>query len=205
MKIESDSTLSVNVLWDGGATVSLITFDMANQLQLKGRRCKLSITGVGGGTKCINSYAYVLMLRDVYGGMQQFTVYCIERISSEIKVVNIKGVLNLIENLKEEEVSRPSGPVHVLIGYEYAAIHPVVQEASGNLVLLVNKFGKCLGGSHPRLYEETYKGNFSVHHVSIDARIEDFCRIEALGITSSPACGNCRCGKCLIGSHNYSL
>ena len=36
MKIESDSTLSVNVLWEGGATVSLTTFDMANQLQLKG-------------------------------------------------------------------------------------------------------------------------------------------------------------------------
>ena len=92
-----------------------------------------------------------------------------------------------------------------MIGYEYAAIHPVVQEASGNLVLLVNKFGKCLGGSHPRLYEETYKASFSVDHVSIDATIEDFCSIEALGIKSSPACGNCRCGKCPIGSHNYLL
>ena len=33
------------------------------------------------------------------------TIHCgIERISSEIKAMNIKGVLNLFENLKEEEV-----------------------------------------------------------------------------------------------------
>ena len=40
MEIESTCGTPLNVLWDAGATVSLITFEKAKELQLKGKRCK---------------------------------------------------------------------------------------------------------------------------------------------------------------------
>ena len=39
MKIESATSLSMNVLWDSGSTLSLITFKEAAHLNIEGRKC----------------------------------------------------------------------------------------------------------------------------------------------------------------------
>ena len=205
MKLQSESYGSVNVLWDGGATVSLITFRKAKELRLEGRICKLSITSVGGKTQNIDSYAYKLRLRDTKGHMKPFTVYGIKQISSDIRPIEIAGVVQLFPHIKEEEIARPVGNIDVLIGYKYAVNHPTMIEASGNLVLLGNKFGKCLGGCHPLLKERTKKSIHLVNHLSSGTTIRDFLDLESLGVNSIPLCGNCRCGKCPIGSNNYSI
>ena len=36
-------------------------------------------------------------------------------------------------------------------------------------------------------------------------KIEDFYNIENLGINCTPRCGGCKCGKCALGSNNYTL
>ena len=93
----------------------------------------------------------------------------------------------------------------MLIGYEYAVNHPTMIEASGNLVLPGNKFGKCLGGCHPLLKERTKKSIHLVNHLPSGTTIQDFLDLESLVVNSIPLCGNCRCGKCPIGSNNYSI
>lgn len=35
--------------------------------------------------------------------------------------------------------------------------------------------------------------------------VEDFYDIENLGIECSPRCGGCKCGKCSLGSKNYTI
>ena len=56
MNIKAKGNGIVTVLWDGGATVSLITFDKANELGLEGEAVNLAVTKVGGKTEEINSY-----------------------------------------------------------------------------------------------------------------------------------------------------
>ena len=52
-------------------------------------------------------------------------VYGIEKISTEIKTINVQGVL--FDGIQMKELKRPSGEIDVLIGYEYAGFHPVRQ------------------------------------------------------------------------------
>ena len=74
-------------------------------------------------------------------------------------------------------------------------------------MLLTNRFGKCLGGSHPDLNETTkrmVKNAVLIHHVA-DIKVEDFYKIEAMGVECTPKCGGCRCGHCPAGGKDYTL
>ena len=55
--------------------------------------------------------------------------------------------------VSKEEVMRPTGTVNVRVGYEYAGFHPQKEQSSGHLLLLSNRFGRCIGGTHP-LYKD---------------------------------------------------
>ena len=50
--------------------------------------------------------------------------------------VNVNGIVQLFKNISEEDISRPSGTIDVLIGYVYAAYHPQNEQTSGRLLLL---------------------------------------------------------------------
>ena len=203
MNILSEHQVPVNLLWDGGATLSLIAFRKAKELQLEGRYCKL-IT-VGGEIRMIDSFSFKLNLRDLKGKFQSFTVYGIGKISSIIQPVNIQGVINLFHGITERDVKRPNGEIDVLIGYGYTNHHPTLEQCNNNLVLLSNRYGKCIGGCHSALNEGTVSSIQSVNYASMGTAIQDFCDVEAMGIKVNPMCGNCRCGKCPIGTNNYSL
>ena len=72
------------------------------------------------------------------------SVLRIERISSDIKAMNIDGVRTLFKSPKAQDVDRPKeGEIDCLLGYEYAAFHPVRIQAIGHLLLLHNRFGTC--------------------------------------------------------------
>ena len=36
-------------------------------------------------------------------------------------------------------------------------------------------------------------------------KVEDFYKIENLGVECVPRCGSCKCGHCAVGSKNYSI
>ena len=209
MKVRAQSVNgfeTVNVLWDGGSTLSLITFDAAKRMNLEGTPTKLSVIKVGGVPEEIKSQKYDLLL---YNNQQQpvaFRVYGMEKISTKIEAVNVDGVLTLFKNVPKVEIERPRGQIDVLIGFEYAGHHPVRKQNAGNLLLLANQFGKCLAGSHPEIRESAQK---VIQHVTINhlkgVHIEEFFNAESLGIQCSPKCGSCRCGKCAIGGKDFSL
>ena len=114
-------------------------------------------------------------------------------------------VIHLFENIVPDEIKRPAGAVDVLIGY--AGYHPKPEQRSGHLLLLKNRFGRCLGGTHTILKQtdtEYVLQNARVHHLS-GVKVEDFFSIENLGVECTPRCGGCRCGKCLPGTKDYSL
>ena len=101
---------------------------------------------------------------------------------------------------------QPSGIADVLIGYEYASYHLQNEQNSGHLVLLRNRFGRCIGGTNPTLREKST--SHQVHQIKDDtaiARGEDFNNVENLGIECRPRCGGRKCGKCSLGSKNFTI
>ena len=117
-------------------------------------------------------------------------------------------MIRLFKNPKAQEVDRPKeGEVDCLIGYEYAAFHPHRTEAIGHLLLLHNRFGTIIGGTHPKLEEKTWKivQHVTVHHANANVKMEDFYSIERLGVDCSPPCGSCKCGQCHSGGKDMTI
>ena len=194
-----------NVMWDNAASLSFITNSKAETENLRGTKVELSIVKVEGQTEKIISQKYVLHLIDLQGRDVQFEVYGIDKITSDIQSVNVDDIAHYFENVSPDEIKRPSGAVDVLIGYRYAGYHPKPEQKSDHMLLLKNRFGRCLGGTHAAFGEAGHTmQNARVHHVS-GIKIEDFFTIENLGVECTPRCGGCKCGKCPLGAKNYSL
>ena len=191
----------VNVMWDSGASLSFITNSKAKEENLRGNKVELSIVKVGGNVEKIVSQKYLLDLIDSQGKVVQFEVYGIDRITTDIESVNTGDVIHLFENIVPDEIRRPAGAVDVLIGYGYAGYHPEPEQRSGHLLLLKNRFGRCLGGTHTILQQtdtEYVLQNARVNHLS-GVKVEVFFSIQNLGVECTPRCGDCRCGKCPLG------
>ena len=206
MNVDINNGEKATLLWDGGATISLITFRKALELGLKGKEVDLSVTKIGGTKQMIKSYKYEVGIKAKDGKFVDFILYGIDKISTPLRNVNLDEVIKLFPDAKNNELQRPVGEIDILIGFEYAGFHPTRKQSNGHLLLLENMFGNCLGGSHPLLSEKTRKiiQHAVVNHVKI-AAIEDFFDIERLGVECTPKCGNCRCGECPIGGKEYTI
>jgi len=197
-------TTQINVLWDSGAQVSLITQRKARELGLSGTNTSITIVKIGNVKETVNSHIYEVPIVDRNGEIEMFRAYGIPQISSEIEAIQIDELAKELE-VNADGLERPTGEIEMLIGYEYAGFHPEKIKSKGHLLLLQNKFGKCLGGAHLMVKERTkvIVQNVQISHASIS--IEEFFSNESLGVSCTPKCGGCRCGECPIGSKQYTL
>ena len=125
-------------MWDGGSTLSLITFKKAKSLNLQGRAVKLGMEVAGGGVSIVDSRLYKVRLLKEDGDTVEIEVFGLEKISSQIDKFGMQKVARLLE-VSENEVCRPNeGEIDILIGQQYAAFHPCRQKAVGHLLLLQN-------------------------------------------------------------------
>ena len=158
----------------------------------------------------IESYQYTIQLIDQSGQKVKVEVLGIERISSTINAVNIEDIACLF-HVNAREIGRPlQGSIDLLLGVQYAAYHPVRQDSKGHLLLLANRFGQTVAGSHPSIKEETKVDVqcAQVKHAVVMFAVENadrFYSIESLGVMCQPRCGSCRCGKCHPGGKDMSL
>ena len=110
----------------------------------------------------------------------------------------------------------------MLIGVDSCTMMPTVVKTVGNCQLLENQFGYCIRGSFEttNIIDENATTTIRINHANIESQLdeikieshkqtvnelEEFFRIESLGIKYAPKCGSCRCGKCLTGTHNFTL
>ena len=195
---------TINVMWDSGATVSMITFKKTNELELHGVKTKITIVKVGGEKQVVDSRLYEVPIFDAAGEIEYFKAYGIQQISSPIDFVQTHELAKKL-HVKPEEVSRPDGEIEMLIGMDYAGFHPEKEQACEHLVLMKNKFGRCLSGTHSSTTEKTQMivQNVQVFHAVV--KIDDFYSNESLGVSCQPKCGNCKCGECPIGGKQYTL
>ena len=90
---------------------------------------------------------------DLKGDQVILEVYGIEKITNDIQGIESTFIASMFNNVLQKDINRPEGKVDVLIGYQYAAYHPQKEQNNGHLLLLENRFGKCVGGSHPMIKE----------------------------------------------------
>ena len=204
MQVPAGERISINIMWDSGATISMITFKKAKELGLTGTKTNLTIVKIGCEREIVKSKAFNVPVYDTHGNVEYFKAYGIEKISTTIDSTDTGCFANLL-NIDAAEIKRPTGEIDMLIGFEYAAFHPEKERAHKHLLLLRNKFGRCIGGSHQWLEERTQLlvQEACVNHASI--KIDDFYNSEALGVSCQPRCGGCRCGECPIGGKQYTL
>ena len=134
---------NLDVLWDTGATISLITVRAAKELGLA-KGAKRYLTVVGGCVEEIDSRMYMLPLTDERNKIIHVQVYGVERISSNINRIDISGVASLFNVSCKEGICNIYGNIDVLIGINYAAIQLQRKQTLGNLILYGNRFGKCI-------------------------------------------------------------
>ena len=209
MTIQIDKSNNyISTLWDSTATISLSTFRKAASLDLKGKPIKLRITTAGGNEVLTDSYSYVIPLRNLSGRTIYISACGIDKITNEISVIENKGIVKLFNNLNETDISRNSEDIDLLIGYDYAAWHPVKEQENGQLLVLSNCFGKCIGGKYSNLRDNPRRFINSAHVVNLVHKhnvVRDFLSIESVGVDCTPKCGGCRCGSCPVGSKEYTL
>jgi hypothetical protein len=120
-----------NILWDNAASICLITYSKAKEEKLHGKQVRLLITKVGGTDERLTSHLYRVPLVNQDGKTVFIEAYGIEKITPDIQAVNLDGVAHLFKGVSAEEVTRPTGPVHLLIGYKYAGFHPQLERRDG--------------------------------------------------------------------------
>ena len=80
--------------------------------------------------------------------------------------------------------------------------HPIPEKCCGNFVLFENAFGKCVSGTDSTTNSKIFtKVNFNQFKITVD----DFYKIENLGVSCSLNCGNCKCGQCGLGASEFPI
>ena len=197
-------TMQISVLWDSGAQVSLITHKKARELGLSGTSASVTIVKIGNVRETINTRIYEVPIVDSNGEVEMFQAYGIPQISSGIEAIQVDELAKELD-VNTDDLARPTGEIEMLIGYEYAGFHPERIKSKEHLLLLQNKFGKCLGGAHRTVKEKTKMVVQSVQISHASVSIEEFFSNESLGVSCTPKCGSCRCGECPVGSKQYTL
>ena len=192
---------NINVLWDSGSTVSFITFKKARNLKLRSlEKVNMHITKVGGCSEIVVSERFQLTVIDNINNNIQLNVFGIDKISNDIVGINIEQIKNIFIGILWTNFNRPDkGEIDCLVGLDLANYHPVKKSAVGNLLLLENQFGYVVGGSHTKLKERSEKIINEARVLHVNIRIDDFYKIEQLGVEVPPKCGACRWGKCQPG------
>ena len=175
-------------------------------LNLQGSKEHLQIIKVGGEAEDLISCHYKLFMTDLSEEWVEVDVLGLEKISTEIKAIRYGEVTRLFHPKKLKDYTRPEGgEIDCLIGFDYAAFHPVMEISVGHLLLLKNRFGKIIGGRHPKLLQKTKKlvNQVTTYHIRIE--FSEFYSWEQLGIECNPSCGGCKCGKCHPGGENMTI
>ena len=208
VRVNSRKCPYLNVLWDSGSSVSLITNRKAKEMKLKGKAVTICITTAGGVETILYSNKYQLPLVDSGGRIITLSVYGIEKITNKISSINVENLCVLFHNISHIDISSHSGIIDILVGYDYAIWHPVKEQGNNQLVLLSNCFGKCIAGHNSNVINNAAEKSVVVNHLRSVTEYDiscDFFSIESLGVQCIPKCGSCRCGSCPVGSKAYTL
>ena len=211
----------VITFWDNGSTIALISSECVRRLKLLGVPVVYDLTTVGGVVTTHESTLHEITLIDKNNQKHFVTAYEIPDICGEVGSIKVNGVMHLFPSTKIKEVERCSGKIEMLVGMEYASLHPKPVTERENLVLYRSLFGtgKVLGGTHPAVTSSDTMSaatkrtaSAQICNVRIGRLADlgvDFFTSEGFGVNVPPRCKRCtemakRCRECRFEIHELS-
>ena len=203
--------------WDSGSTIALVAKSYVMRCHLTGIPVSYELITVGGTVSNQNSTLHEITVIDRDGNKHTINAYEIEDICGEIRAVNINGIMHLFPFTKMQDIRRSSGRVELLVGMEYATLHPKPICARDGLVLYKSFFGsgKILGGSHKDIACNDKINSFAqttalskVCNINVKRKLNpevDFFSAEDFGVKVPPRCHRCKnCKDCKFETHQLS-
>ena len=200
-RIPTPAGVNCLTFWDSGSTTSLVSLDFATAAGLEGVDCCFELTGVAGMVESFTTKLFIVPLVDRQGSVQEIHAFGIERITSDIKSVNLEKAADIF-NITSEQLDRPHGQVQLLVGIGHADLMPTKYSTDGKLVLYTSEFGTgyVLGGAHRSIQQSGVMdgGAHSVSHLEVrHVKPLDFLTVEGFGIDIPKRCKNCLgCKEC---------
>ena len=140
--------VTLNILYDPGATLSLISRNAAKQLALKGSDISLSITKVGNSTDIQQSKEYTVPLKCTDGKICEVNVCEIEEITTITEEIDSKLLHSIFPEVLLDELDRPVGSIDMLIGADCCSLFPLKIRQVQELQLMKGPLGYCVRGFH---------------------------------------------------------
>ena len=210
------------LFYDGGSTLTLITKDCADRSNLSGVPVTYDLITVGGVVTTHNTTLYEITIVAKDGSRHLLQAFEIDEICGSLKTMNTGRFAKLFPMTKPNEIARPTGKVDILLGNDYAPLHPDKQHVRDGLVLYKSQLGtgKILGGKHNDILE-TNSINSDAHRCAkaqiVNVRIRrdhvkpalDFITTEGLGVQVPTRCAKCLaqtegCKDCKFEVHELS-
>ena len=125
------------------------------------------------------------MLLDRRGDKHAIKAYQIDDICGEIKEMRIDEYVHLFPSLSLKDVERRGGKVDLLIGNNYAPLHPRRINICEGLALYESQFGtvRILGGSHQGKHEMNHMSHAVRHYVNAQ-----MCNVRVTKIRNEQNC-----------------
>ena len=194
--IPSKMDMQCTVMWDSGASVSLVTFDYAEKAALVGSCCEFEVTGILNQPIKYTTKLYKVPVMDRAGDEHIVFAYGIEKILVQPYVQVPRKILSMLESvhdeLDENLVLHTGGNVDLLIGMSESPIQPVKLGSTGSLSLYESQFGDrfLVAGSM-----NTNRHGYSTAFLIKDNKMPEFLTAEGLGVEIPKRCKSCQCCK----------
>lgn len=196
------------LFWDSGSNISLVRKEYAVKHGLDGVNVSYELLTLGNSS-IQNTVLYDVPIYDRSGKKHVIKAYAIDTIC-ESGVEFSQDICKLFKDeLVLKDIKRDFSTVDVLIGMNYANLHPEPLEKVGSLVLFQSKFGsgRILGGQH-KVVSVMNQVNHAAKIVSAAKGIKiellkastgvDFFSAEDLGIKAPVKCKKCKgCKDCV--------
>ena len=92
--------------------ICTVNIRLTKQLNLKGEETNLSIIKVGNIKENVALYIYELPIKDQYEETVIFPTYYIDKVSTNLKPIQLSGVMQLFEGINDTELQRTEGEVN---------------------------------------------------------------------------------------------
>ena len=133
----------LTVFWDNGSTCSLVQNSTVEMLGCPGEPVSVSIETVNGViTRDTKLYCVELLTHS--GERVIIRAFGVEKISEVMSLLNLSRVKDKFSSEVQTQwgkiSKRSEGPVHLLVGDEYAGYHPAQFDTRDNLVVCRSMF-----------------------------------------------------------------
>ena len=183
------------LMWDGGASTSLVTFEFAERAGLKGSCCQFELTAVNENTEKFMTKLFKVPLKTNTGLIHEVLAYGIENIVQQPwQELPREYTCWKLSSNEEVKVDTVAGKVDILVGIAEVHLFPPRVQLKHSMALFSSEFGngwfvagKILGEQSPE----------RAVVAAVTSKVPDFLTVESMGVEIPKRCKSCQqCKEC---------